>query len=168
MTEPYSTPRRYTERAAKQAFRRADQRLRKWALNWDLQSGAVLLGPTKSGKSLAAACAADRARMVHPDAEMWARWVRADELSRLLAGRGGHEDIETLKRSRLLVVDELGYERFPELVLEVLGARHDWGRPTLVTSGLKLSELLARYGDATARRVVEIGKGTVVDCWGAP
>jgi DNA replication protein DnaC len=70
-----------------------------------------------------------------------------------------------LKQARMLVVDELGYERFPELFLEVLGARHDNSRPTVITCGLPLQQVADRYSDATVRRVVEVGEGVVIDCF---
>jgi len=100
--------------------------------------------------------------------ETWVKWVRADELSRILSERGGIEQVQELKRARVLVLDELGYERFPELLLEVLGARHDACRPTVVTSGLAIAAIDSRYGDATVRKILEIGSGVVVDCWEQP
>ncbi len=120
------------------------------------------MGSTGTGKSLAAAWAAERTL----DRSLtWAKWTRADELSRILAERGASEQLHTLKTARVLVIDELGYERFPELILEVLGARHDASRPTIVTSGLTIEAIGARYSDATVRRIVEIGNGTAVSCW---
>lgn len=165
MTAQFKIPIRYIEKSAREAFKAADPRLRAFVAKWSGASGAILLGPTKLGKSLAAAAAATRVLANHPDSDTWVRWVRADELTLLLSSRGGYDDIEALKRSRVLVLDELGYEPWPDQVLTVIGARHDWNRPTLVTSGLRLDSVTQRYGDATLRRIVEVGQGTVVDCW---
>lgn len=162
MTNPYPIAKRYLEPAAVAARARISPELSQWAVKHSGASGAVLLGKTGHGKSLAAAWAADRCRQAQSDT--WVKWIRADELSRILADRGGSENIDLLKRARLLVIDELGYERFPELILEVLGARHDNSRPTIVTSGSTEKEIAARYSDATIRRVIEVGGGVVIGC----
>jgi len=164
MSSPFPIAKRYLEPAALAARARLGRHLSEWALSHSGASGAVLLGKTGKGKSLAAAWAADRCRLAN--SETWVKWIRADELSRILADRGGSENINLLKLARLLVIDELGYERFPELVLEVLGSRHDNSRPTIVTSGSTEKEIAVRYSDATIRRIIEIGNGAVIDCEG--
>jgi DNA replication protein DnaC len=163
----FPIPRRYTDKLAAAAVRdpsKCDARLLAFSATWDGLSGGILLGRTGCGKSLSAGQAGARIAALN-SSDSWVKWIRADELSRLLADRSGHESVEHLKRSRCLVLDELGYERFPELVLEVIGSRHDWGRPTLVTTGLRVEALSARYSDATVRRITETGDGCVVDCW---
>jgi DNA replication protein DnaC len=163
----FPIPRRYLDQGAKEALanpRKCDARLLAFAGAWDGLSGAVLLGGTGCGKSLSAGQAGARVDALN-SSDSWVKWIRADELSRLLADRSGHESVEQLKRARCLIIDELGYERFPELVLEVIGARHDWERPTLVTTGLRIEALAARYSDATVRRITETGNGCSVDCW---
>lgn len=157
----YPIPRRYLEASRLNLESALDPRCSQWASNWKGASGAILIGPTGCGKSTAAALAANRVKQT----DTWAKWVRADELSRILSERGGIEHVQVIKQARVLVLDELGYERFPELLLEVLGARHDACRPTVVTSGLTLDAIAARYSDATVRRILEIGTGSVVDCW---
>lgn len=159
----YPIPKRYLEPGAILAIERLHPEAKKFARSWGGTSGAVLLGRTGSGKSLAAATAAVRVR--DENSITWVKWIRADELSRLLAERNAQEAVQELKQARVLVIDELGYERFPELVLEVLGSRHDHDRPTVVTSGLTEKALADRYSDATVRRIVEVGNGFVVDCW---
>ena len=161
----YPIPRRYLEPSALAAAERLDPRLTKWASTWEGASGGLLVGKTGIGKTLSVAIASARIRDQHTDTAVWVRWIRADELSRLLADRNGSEEIRDLKYSRVLVIDELGYERFPELVLEVIGARHDHDRPTLVTSGLTVEAIAQRYSDATVRRIIEVGHGCVVDLW---
>lgn len=162
-TNPYPVPKRYLDAAAVAARTRIDPRLSKWAQSATDASGAILVGETGCGKSIAAAWVADRLTRAH--SQTWVKWVRADELSRMLSERGANEQIATIKQARMLVLDELGYERFPELVLEVIGARHDACRPTIVTSGKRAKELADRYSDATIRRIVETGSGFLVDCW---
>jgi len=143
-----------------------EKRLQELAATWDGVSGKLLLGPSGCGKTLTVARAGARVAKAHGDS--WVQWIRADELSRMLSIRGSAEEIETLKSARVLIIDELGYERFPELCLEVIGARHDWERPTLVTCGLRLEGsggFIERYSEATARRISEIGRGSIVNCW---
>lgn len=153
-------PRRYLANVPESKI---DQRLLPIARSWDGVSGRLLLGPSGCGKTLTAA----RAGALIRDAktETWVQWIRADELSRMLSIRGAAEEIENLKSARVLIIDELGYERWPELCLEVIGSRHDWERPTLVTSGLKLDQFLERYSEATARRISETGGGSIVNLW---
>lgn len=159
----YPIPKRYLEPSAVAAAERLDPRLSRWASDWNGASGGLLVGKTGTGKTLAAARAAERIRRGNTDT--WVRWIRADELSRILNDRNGADQVHELKQSRVLVIDELGYERFPELVLEVIGARHDHDRPTLVTSGLTVEAIAQRYSDATVRRITEVGNGCVVDLW---
>lgn len=166
MTNPYPIPKRYLEQAAVDRRRQIDPRLVRWATEAKDASGAVLVGPTGCGKSLAASWAADR--IGSRNSATWVKWIRADELSRLLSERGAVEQLTQVKQARLLVIDEIGYERFPELLLEVIGARHDASRPTIVTSGLRLDAIALRYSDATVRRIESIGGGCVVDCWRKP
>lgn len=153
-------PRRYL--AAPEACV-SDRRLRELAATWNGVSGKLLLGPSGTGKTVTVARAGAGQAKIHNDS--WVHWIRADELSRTLSIKGGAEEIEQLKAARVLVIDELGWERWPELVLEVIGARHDWERPTLVTCGLTLDKFLERYGEATARRISETGGGSIVNLW---
>jgi DNA replication protein DnaC len=165
----YPIPKRYLEPAAIASLASVHPEAQRFARDWSGTSGAVLVGPTGCGKTLAAAVACVRVRKIQgEDSNTWVKWIRADELSRLLSERNSGESIQELKVARVLVIDELGYERFPELILEVLGARHDASRPTVVTSGLTLPMLLERYSGAVVRRVTEIDGGVVWDCWMEP
>jgi DNA replication protein DnaC len=163
---PFPIPERYLAPDAIACRLEYPDVLRDFVERHDGKSGAIIVGPTGVRKSLAAAHVADRLRLSTSDT--WVKWVRADKLSRILSERGGSEQIALLEQARFLVIDELGYERFPELVLEVIGDRHDHDRPTLVTSGVTLEQIASRYADATIRRITEVGNGGVVDCWGSP
>lgn len=159
---PHPIPSRYLSAPASCV---SDARLLELGSSWNGVSGRLLLGPSGTGKTVTAARAGAAQVKYHTDT--WVKWIRADELSRIMSVRGGVDDIETLKLARVLVIDELGWERWPELVLEVIGSRHDWERPMIVTCGLTLDEFIARYGEATARRISETGGGSIVNLWPA-
>jgi DNA replication protein DnaC len=92
-------------------------------------------------------------------------WYRADELSRALKERGGSEEIQKAKMTRLLIVDDMGWEPYHDTLTEVIAARYDGNRPTAATSGLTQAGFVSRYGDALLRRISEVGEGGVVDTW---
>jgi DNA replication protein DnaC len=83
------------------------------------------------------------------------------------AGDGEPALVETATRARLLVLDDLGSERDHRMnaVPDVIFERHAEGRATWLTTGLTDEQLEARYGEGTARRVLE--RAVVVHC-GAP
>lgn len=161
--ELFATPERYRTKEAEDALVSIDERLLRFSAEWDGFYGALLTGPTGCGKSLAAATALRRVTLDHP--RYWAAWVRSDILTRLAASRDHQGDIARVKSCHVVVIDELGYERFPEAVLEMIGDRYDRNLPTVVTTGLDPAALLARYGDATARKITEIGGGLAINCW---
>lgn len=162
---PFPIPKKYLTQGAKQALCRVTtEPLRELAKSWEGASGVAILGDTGCGKSLCAALGCERVRKVH-ESEGWVKWIRADELSRLLQERNGAELVNLVKEARLLVIDELGYERWPETILEVVGSRYDHERPTVLTSGLRSEPFALRYSDATIRRVTETGDGMLIDCW---
>lgn len=160
----FPIPRRYLSQGALDAKIRCHPELRSFCDTWTGDTGSLLLGPTGCGKTLVAAFASQRICKIQ-SSETWVKWVRADQLSHLLNEHTAMDQLNQLNKARVLVIDELGYERWPELVLEVLGTRHDWDRPTLVTCGLKQEQLLKRYSEATARKIIEIASGGVIDCW---
>ena len=163
---PFPIPSRYLAPEAIKKRGSSHPALREFARVYGGTSGALLIGPTGVGKSLIAAQVAQAVERQNMSST-WVKWIRADKLSRLLSERGGSEQIDLLENARFLVIDELGYERFPELVLEVIGDRHDHNRPVIVTSGLTQAQIADRYADATIRRITEVGSGGLVDCWGA-
>lgn len=163
MMELFETPSRYRTPEAENALVGIDERLLRFSAEWSGDYGAFLTGPTGCGKSLAAATALRRITLDSP--RHWAAWVRADVFTRLAGSRDHQGDVARVKSCYVVVLDELGYERFPEAVLELIGDRYDRDLPTIVTTGLEPSVFLARYGDATARKITEVGGGFAVNCW---
>jgi DNA replication protein DnaC len=146
---------------------KACEQAKSFLSRWDMRSGGALLGPTRCGKSVVAGLSGDRAAAkLGEGSQTWTKWIRADYLTRMIHERSGGEMVNELKLARVLIIDEMGYERFPELCLEVIGDRHDNQRPVIITSGMRVKEFAARYSDATLARIAEIGNGIIVDCWG--
>jgi hypothetical protein len=162
-------------------------RLVQWFNDWDGSVSSLLIGPSGCGKSLTAALAAASTYQwirrvpskpsvlsvarTRPDGAFLrgnqvTRWVRAEKLSRVLANRDTAPEIDKFIEAPLLVIDELGYERFFETILEVIGTRSELGRPTVATSGSKYADLEARYSDATVRRLAKHKSAMLVDCHG--
>lgn len=162
--ELLNIPNRYKTPEAIAALDSIDERLLKFSAVWSGDYGAVLTGPTGCGKSLSAAVALSRVTLGLP--RYWSAWVRADVLTRLSASRDHAGDLARIKSVHVLVIDEMGFERFPESVLEVIGDRYDRNLPTVVTTGLKPEEFISRYADSTVRKIIEPGDGFVVNCWG--
>lgn len=161
--------------------------------------GLLLLGPTGIGKTVALIAivkrhiyAREHAYLSKPatddehlDRGVWSAgrsythpremWVRAFDLpnARLQhgLGEGEAELVDSAKNTRLLVLDDMGWESrragADDVVSEIIGSRYDAGRVTLVTSGQRLEAFTERYGDAVVRRIVECnGKaGRVIDAW---
>ena len=65
------------------------------------------------------------------------------------------------------VIDDLGHERDPGAVWDVLSARYDAGRITVATSGWTVAALREKLGAEYVRRIVEArGKpGVIVEAW---
>jgi DNA replication protein DnaC len=164
MMELFSTPQRYRTQEAENALLGIDERLLRFSAAWSGNYGALLTGPTGCGKSLAAATALRRVTLDQP--RHWSAWVRSDVYTRIAASREHQGDVARVKSCHVVVLDELGYERFPEAVLELIGDRYDRNLPTVVTTGLEAEAFLSRYGDATARKITSIGGGFAVNCWG--
>lgn len=168
----FPIPSRYKGPAAIAAMRGENgsqccDQVRAFVKNWDGVSGGALLGPTRKGKSTAAGLCGDREARKE-NSETWTKWIRADHLTRIVNERNAGDTICELKQARLLIIDEIGYEPWPTMLLEVIGDRHDNQRPLIITSGLRVEEFTKRYSDATLARIAEIGNGIVVDCWGKP
>ena len=75
--------------------------------------------------------------------------------------------IRKARTCSLLFIDDLGWERphQSQIISDVLATRYDNGLPTLSTSGLSLSDLNTRYGDAVMRRMVETSgkRGAIIE-----
>lgn len=113
----------------------------------------TLLGTPGSGKSALAVEIAYRWLAADPKLKGF-RWVRADTLVRdiLQSRRTGHQE----RRAPLLILDHLGDGACNPtawaVLGEVLAERHDWQRPTLVTTNLTQAALEAAH-PATADRL---------------
>lgn len=141
----------------------------------------LLTGPTGSGKStLAGGVVGElvhRALSGDDDARRMISnfmWVSAGDLARARAehrlGDGECRPVERAKRVRLLVLDDLGSERADRdgAIVDVLWARHEGERPTIVTTGLTRAQIVARYDAGLARRLVERQHSIVIRCGIAP
>lgn len=75
--------------------------------------------------------------------------------------------MDTVKRTPMLVVDDMGQEGTTvgrDLLVNALFDRHAKGKRTVLTSNLRTDAFKARYGDALADRIRETG--LVVPCVG--
>lgn len=167
----------------------ADPRLLRWAEGWGGDTGAILIGATAKGKTSAAvlgtrrivttswiaarerALAADRGWSPATPPQVTVRWASALELTdaerRHPLGEGLPPIVQGARTAPVLVLDDVGWERTPDAILGVLAARYARGAPTVLTSGLRWTELVRRYGEAALRRPLQAGgkAGAVVDCW---
>lgn len=138
------------------------------------EGNLVLLGPTKPGKTAAAALALWSA-LLHGvrvggavwDRVRWSRWQRATDLGAALKqhplGKGEAPELGKCERASLLVLDDIGWETDSDPIADVLNRRYEAGRVTIITSGLPMTasagakSLTTQYGDAVCRRMVEVG-----------
>ena len=168
-----------------------------WINGYDGHSGALIFGGTATGKTISVygACLSVVARMKIPPLEElsgvepsghvyelvpseWPNPLSSDIF--VTSGRSlGHvidshklgssepEEISDAKRSKLLLIDDVGWERPHQshVISDVLASRYDFGKATVITTGMTLGELRDRYGDAVIRRMVEAGgkKGAIVE-----
>jgi len=160
--------------------------LRTWAAEHDPSRGALLLGLSGVGKSMACVELAHRVHVADADAAWEADAGRERDMRlppsvrvRLVSARriaGCVEYGQALGAQLLvigafdadaLVIDDLGWEPAAGLpaIREVVASRYDQGRPTIVTSGETLSALRDKYGDALLRRVRETRgeRGALID-----
>lgn len=157
--------------------------LKQWATGHDPSTGALVMGLSGSGKTVAVVELADRLLRQDADAA-WEDGVRRRKIvferprSRLrgirAASLGAYVEFGLVKGSfgwresvPLLAIDDLGWETPATVpaVRELLAVRYAAGLPTIVTSGCTLPELRERYGDAVVRRIVEARgqRGPVID-----
>lgn len=118
----------------------------------------LLAGDVGTGKSVAAVWAAlEVARQGGTVA-----FRRAAEVARLSGFDAGADELAHLKRVTILVLDDLGTECTTEwgqsILHELLDARHDDRRRTVVTSNLKRADARARLGDRLSDRVQQDGR----------
>jgi DNA replication protein DnaC len=117
----------------------------------------TLLGKAGEGKT-SLACAMLR-ELLNTSQGFSGRFCSATELavSRKDSRLGvAPADIADAKIASVLVLDDLGQEvSGREVLAEVIHDRHNAVRPTIVTSWLSSEAIAQRYGDGTARRVLE-------------
>lgn len=156
--------------------------------------GALLLGPTGIGKSVAVLCLMLRSMVNEAkdsfDAELsvpfteltelrppksWASYDARDlgtAMQRNGLSDGDPSIIARAKMSDRFILEDLGWERsfHIEALLDIAAPRYKRGRPSFVTSGEHHEALRERYTDAVLRRFWNVdGKdGAIIDCWSAP
>lgn len=149
-----------------------DPRLKDFATGFDpfLAGGAILLGPTGIGKSVACFCV--MRRMMPASLGFWGSHDALDiglDSQRTPLGQPEPDAVSRAKRATCLILDDLGWERtfHVDTIVDIAATRYKIGKPTLVTSGKTMLELKERYGDAVLRRFTDVGgsRGVVLDCW---
>lgn len=133
-------------------------------------SSTLIVGPTAAGKTVAMAIAFRRllAAGVEQGGPGWARaaglcWYDASELARARRGwplgQGDPPQFERAIRASMLFLDDLGQERADDgSVRDVLNDRYAKMLPTIVTSGMRVSEIEARYDTQIVRRILQGGQ----------
>lgn len=172
-----------------------DPTLRAFAekFNPDGSGGALVLGPTGVGKSIAVLCLMIRCMAEEALCDFdtslkvpfgdWVQlvipktWTSVDAIDLCTAQqRAGLSDPDPpivcmAKTSDYLILEDLGWERgfHVETLIQVAVPRYRRCLPTFVTSGEKHKALRERYTDAVLRRFWNINgqDGAVVDLWQA-
>ena len=123
---------------------------------------ALLLGPTGCGKTSAALWLIARVRKS-------ARFVTSAELTNAerehRLGDGPPPLVDRCRTAGYLVLDDVGFEREPFAVQDLLNVRYQLSLPTIVTTGLTMRELRDRFGAAYVRRIAEQHAGHQVLIW---
>lgn len=112
------------------------------------KGGLVMLGPTGSGKTTAAC---------HLVRTLLGRYEWATSTAFMIASdlADSEELVEKAKRVRMLIIDDLGKEHDrKKRIFRVLDHRHT-RYPTVITCGIKPSDLDQHYDGATIRRMFE-------------
>lgn len=139
---------------------------------WTVRVGNLLFsGPTGIGKTSIAVAMLHRLhdRAVERDASdaeqrlaSGARFITGHELVAAKRahplGRGLAPIVAEAVDATVLLLDELGFEPQDEATFFVVDERYRKGRPTIVTTGLDLAGLCAKYGDAWVRRILDLGE----------
>lgn len=131
----------------------------------DTRASVLLLGPTGTGKTAAAALVVRRALAVKPVSFAWfSAWQLVAAEKRHPLGSGRPKELDAACTAAVLVLDDLGQEPTSPVLMEVLNERYEQGRVTIATSGLTPNELRTRYSDAIFRRLTETRgqRGTVI------
>ena len=117
----------------------------------------AVLGSKGIGKTTSAAWCALQAL----DAGQSVRYRRMGEVARLSSFDEGRVELDNLKRVGLLVVDDVGTEKWNEyamgLVFDLFDTRHANRRRTIIASNLELGTLAQRLGERLADRISSDG-----------
>lgn len=93
--------------------------------------------------------------------QLSARWVRAGAITQAAEfGRVDPEWMEGLRKTSLLVLDELGAESTTAglaALQDLLSERHEKQRRTVLTTNMNFDSFRKRYGDAIADRIAAAG-----------
>jgi hypothetical protein len=124
----------------------------------------VLFGDTAMGKTSLVVGMLDAWVQQDPEARKGARFVEAYGLAGARArhplGQGEAPEVIAAMDATLLVIDDLGSEIDDRrnVLADVIFHRHNEELPTWVTTGFTAEQLMARYGSAVVRRMLEQGK----------
>jgi DNA replication protein DnaC len=139
------------------ADRVRDTRATDQAMALGAGASAAFVGQPGSGKTTLAVCVARQ--RVREGVRVY--FATAHDLARARAayglGEGEPDIVREAVRAKLLILDDLGQEPLTQqsAVTDVIYARHNAMRPTLVTTGMSPAAMSERYGGGTARRVYE-------------
>ncbi|MFB7461039.1 ATP-binding protein [Streptomyces sp. NPDC056188] len=121
----------------------------------------LIAGPTGTGKTYQA-YGAIRALLSRGVRLRWEATTTADLYARLRprADHDAERDLQTLARSPLLLLDDLGAaktsEWTEELTYRLINHRYEHLLPTLITTNLPTAELRTTLGDRVASRLAEM------------
>lgn len=124
----------------------------------------ILHGDTGSGKTSLVVAMLDAWVKQDIDQRAGARFVESYWLSgaraRHALGQGEAPPVVAAMTATLLVLDDLGSESDDRrnVISDVIFHRHNEELPTWITTGFSVDQLMARYGSAVIRRIVEHGK----------
>ncbi|MFJ4686288.1 ATP-binding protein [Streptomyces sp. NPDC088789] len=127
----------------------------------------LIAGPTGTGKTYQA-YGAVRALLTRGVRLRWEATTSADLHARLRprAGHDGERELQTLSRSPLLLLDDLGAaktsEWTEELTYRLINHRYEHMLPTLITTNLPTAELRIALGDRVASRLAEMTERVVL------
>ncbi|MEV4973584.1 ATP-binding protein [Streptomyces scopuliridis] len=127
----------------------------------------LIAGPTGTGKTYQA-YGAVRALLTRGVRLRWEATTSADLHARLRprAGHDGERELQTLSRSPLLLLDDLGAaktsEWTEELTYRLINHRYEHMLPTLITTNLPTAQLRIALGDRVASRLAEMTERVIL------